>query len=92
MCLAVPGLVQKIQGDDPMKRTAKVSFSGLVRDVNLAFVPDAKVGDYVLVHVGMALNKVDAEEARKIIADLELIDELVRDELNDTSPQRGRSP
>jgi hydrogenase expression/formation protein HypC len=90
MCLAVPGLVQKIQGDDPMKRTAKVSFSGLVRDVNMAFVPDAKVGDYVLVHVGMALNKVDPEEARKIIADLELIDELAREEF--TADEKGQSP
>ena len=92
MCLAIPGLVQKVQGDDPMNRTAKVSFSGLVRDVNLAFVPDAKVGDYVLVHVGMALNKVDPEEAQKIIEDLKLVEELVRDELNDRSLRKGRSP
>jgi len=80
MCLAVPGLVQSIKGADPMKRTAKVSFSGLVREVNLAFVPDVKVGEYVLVHVGMALNKVDAVEAQKIIADLKLIEELARED------------
>jgi hydrogenase expression/formation protein HypC len=64
-----------------MKRTAKVSFSGLVREVNLAFVPDVKVGDYVLVHVGMALNKVDAKEARKIIQDIKLVQKLGREGL-----------
>ena len=90
MCLAVPGLVQKIQGNDPMKRTAKVSFSGLVREVSLAFVPDAKVGDYVLVHVGMALNKVDPEEAKKIIEDLKLIEELAQEELDARRNRRDR--
>jgi hydrogenase expression/formation protein HypC len=82
MCLAIPGLVQSVnKGTDPMKRTAKVSFSGLVREVNLAFVPDVKVGEYVLVHVGMALNKVDAVEAKKILDDLKVVDELVKEEL-----------
>jgi hydrogenase expression/formation protein HypC len=64
-----------------MKSTAKVSFSGLVREVNLAFVPDVKVGEYVLVHVGMALNKVDAHEAKKILEDLKVVDELMKEEL-----------
>lgn len=74
MCLAVPGLVQSIHGDDPMERTGKVSFSGMVRDVNLALVPDVKVGEYVIVHVGMALSKVDAEEAMQIIKDIRLVE------------------
>ena len=73
MCLAVPGLVQSVHGDDPMKRTGKVSFEGLVRDVNLAFLPDVKPGDYVIVHVGMALSKIDPEEAKKIIEDIKLV-------------------
>jgi hydrogenase expression/formation protein HypC len=83
MCLAVPGLVQSVKGADadPMKRTGKVSFGGLVRDVNFAFVPDAKPGDYVIVHVGMALNKIDPGEARKIIEDIKLVEELMREEL-----------
>ena len=63
-----------------MKRTARVSFSGLVREVNLAFVPDVKVGEYVLVHVGMALNKVDAVEAQKIIDDIKLVQKLARED------------
>jgi len=79
MCLAVPGLVQSVQGDDPMKRTAKVSFDGTVRDVNMAFLPDVKAGEYVLVHVGMALSRVDAGEAQKIIEDLRLIQQLSQD-------------
>jgi hydrogenase expression/formation protein HypC len=79
MCLAVPGLVQSIEGDDPMKRMAKVSFEGLIRQVNITFVPDVKVGEYVIVHVGMALSKVDAEEARKIIEDVKLVQGLGED-------------
>lgn len=76
MCLAVPGLVQSIEGEDPMKRMAKVSFEGLVRQVNITFVPDVKVGEYVIVHVGMALSKVDPEEALKIIEDVKLVQGL----------------
>ena len=72
MCLAIPGLVQSVQGDDPMKLTGKVSFDGLVRDVSLVFVPDVKVGEYVIVHVGMALSKIDADEALKIIEDIKM--------------------
>jgi hydrogenase expression/formation protein HypC len=73
MCLAIPGLVESIHGDDPMERTGKVSFGGMVRNVNLALVPDVKVGEYVIVHVGMALSKVDAEEALQIIKDIRLV-------------------
>ncbi len=73
MCLAIPGLVQSVQGDDPMKLTGKVSFDGLVRDVSLVFVPDVKVGEYVIVHVGMALSKIDADEALKIIEDIKMV-------------------
>ena len=73
MCLAIPGLVESICGDDPMERTGKVSFGGMVRNVNLALVPDVKVGEYVIVHVGMALSKVDADEAMQIIKDIRLV-------------------
>lgn len=77
--MAIPGLVQSVHGDDPMKRTAKVSFSGMVRDVSLAFVPDVRVGEYVLVHVGMALSKVDADEAQKILEDVQLMNDLLKE-------------
>jgi hydrogenase expression/formation protein HypC len=63
MCLAVPGQIMSIAGEDAFTRTAKVSFGGILKDVNLACVPEAKVGDYVIVHVGMALSVVDEAEA-----------------------------
>ncbi|RME90232.1 MAG: HypC/HybG/HupF family hydrogenase formation chaperone [Verrucomicrobia bacterium] len=68
MCLAVPGQILSIQEtDDPLQRTGRVSFGGIVREVNLAYVPEAKVGDYVVVHVGFALSIVDEEEARQTL-------------------------
>jgi hydrogenase expression/formation protein HypC len=77
MCLAVPGKVLSITGDDPLVRMAKVSFAGVVKDVNLAFVPEAEVGDYVLVHVGFALNRLDEQEAAEIF---EILDQLTLEE------------
>jgi hydrogenase expression/formation protein HypC len=68
MCLAVPGKVLSVSGDDPLLRMAKVSFGGVVKDVSLAYVPEADVGDYVIVHVGFALNKVDEAEAMETLA------------------------
>jgi len=67
MCLAVPGRVVEIVGTDEM-RTARVDFSGVVRPVCLAYVPEAKVGDYVLVHVGFALSRIDEDTARETYA------------------------
>lgn len=65
MCLAVPGKIVDIQGDDPLLRSARVSFAGVVKQVNLGFVPEAKAGDYVLVHVGVAISIVDQAEAER---------------------------
>lgn len=76
MCLAVPGKILSSCGDDPLMRTGKVSFGGIVKDVNLAFVPEAMVGDYVLVHVGCAIGKVDEKEAMRVFEYLEQMDEL----------------
>jgi hydrogenase expression/formation protein HypC len=76
MCLAVPGRVESIQGDDPLSRTGKVSFGGAVKEVNLAYVPEVKVGDYVVVHVGFALSIVDEEEANKVFEYLKEMEEL----------------
>ncbi len=65
MCLAIPGKIIKIDSDiDDIFRVAKVSFNGIVKQVNLTMVPDAKVGDYVLVHVGSAISIVDEAEAK----------------------------
>jgi hydrogenase expression/formation protein HypC len=66
MCLAVPGKIVSISGDDPLTRAGKVNFGGIIKDVNFAYVPNAKVGDYVVVHVGFALNTVDEAEANQV--------------------------
>jgi hydrogenase expression/formation protein HypC len=65
MCLAVPGQVVTIE-DDPM-RTAIVSFAGVTKSVSLAMVPEAQVGDYVIVHVGFAISRLDEEAARRTL-------------------------
>ena len=77
MCLAVPGkIISVASGDDPLFKAGQVSFEGIVREVNLAAVPEAQIGDYVLVHVGMALNVIDEAEALKTLEYLKEIDEL----------------
>ena len=56
MCLAVPGKILSLAGDDPLLRTGRVSFGGIVKEVNLAYTPEADIGDYVIVHVGFAIS------------------------------------
>lgn len=65
MCLAVPGQVLSI--DDDTLRTASVSFGGVTKSVSLALVPEAGVGDYVIVHVGFAISRLDQEAARRTL-------------------------
>jgi hydrogenase expression/formation protein HypC len=67
MCLAVPGKILAIAGEDPLQRTGRISFGGIIKEVNLAFVPEVKIGDYVLVHVGLAISTVDQEEAERTL-------------------------
>ena len=66
MCLAVPGKLVSISGQDPLERTGKVSFGGILKDVNLVCLPEAQVGDYVIVHVGMAISRLDEDEANEV--------------------------
>ena len=66
MCLAIPGRIERVQEDD--LRTGTVSFGGISKDVCLALVPDAGVGDYVIVHVGFAISKVDEVAAQETLA------------------------
>jgi hydrogenase expression/formation protein HypC len=86
MCLAVPGKIVSVAGDD-IARQAKVDFGGVLKDINLAYVPDAKIGDYVLVHVGFAISVVDEEEAAKVFAYLKEMNEL--GELGELTPDPG---
>ena len=76
MCLAVPGKLISIAEGLPLMRTGKVNFGGILKEVNLAFVPEVKLGNYVLVHVGFALSIVDEEEATQVFKYLQQIDGL----------------
>jgi hydrogenase expression/formation protein HypC len=76
MCLAIPGRIVTIIDDGPLTRRGRVDFSGIVREVNLAFVPEGGVGDYVIVHVGVALSVVDQREAERVFEYLREIDEV----------------
>lgn len=76
MCLAVPGQVVEIIGDDPLLRSAKVSFAGVVKLVSLTCTPEAKLGDYVLVHVGVAISTIDPEDAEETFRYLREMGEL----------------
>jgi hydrogenase expression/formation protein HypC len=77
MCLAIPGKIKSIELQyDGLVRMAKISFGGIVKEASLEMLPDADVGDYVLVHVGVAISKVNEEEAKKTFEYLEEIGEL----------------
>ena len=76
MCLAVPGRIVSIAEAAPLMRVGKVDFGGVAREVNLAYVPEAAVGDYVLVHVGFALSLIDEAEAQRVFGYLQEIEEL----------------
>ena len=75
MCLAVPGKILSIQGDD-FARTARVSFGGIVKEVSLAYVPEALEGEYVIVHVGFAISVLDEAEAMRTFDVLKQMGEL----------------
>ena len=89
MCLAIPGKIIEIQGDDPLLRSARVSFAGVIKQISLTCTPEAQAGDYVLVHVGVAISIVDETEAAETLSFLRQMGEL--DEL-EPEPAAGRSP
>jgi len=80
MCLAVPGKLLSIEGSDPILRTGKASFGGIVKQISLAYAPEAKIGDYVLVHVGFAISTIDEAEAQQVFEYLKQMDELAESE------------
>ena len=75
MCLAIPGKIVSTSGEG-IARAARVDFGGIIREVNLCYVPEAVIGDYVIVHVGFALSVVDEAEANQVFAYLKEMDEL----------------
>lgn len=81
MCLSIPGKLIEVSAQlDETFRVGKVSFDGVVKEVSLTLVPEAEVGDYVMVHVGAAISVVNEEEARKTFEILQQLGEL--DELD----------
>jgi len=79
MCLAVPGKVIEIHQQDDLPM-AKVEYGGIVKEACLAYTPEVQVGDYVIVHVGFALSRVDEAEAQEIFSYLEQIGQAGEDE------------
>jgi hydrogenase expression/formation protein HypC len=95
MCLAIPGKVTSISGDDPLLRSGKVDFGGILKEVSLAYVPEVKVGDYVIVHVGFALSRVDEAEANQVfeyLREMEELSDLEESKAGESPAYAGASP
>jgi hydrogenase expression/formation protein HypC len=84
MCLAVPGEILEITDEDPIMRIGNVSFGGVVKEINLAYVPEAAIGDYVIVHVGFAISVLDEEEAMQTLQYLTEINTIAEELENNT--------
>lgn len=80
MCLAVPGKIISITGEE-LTRMGRVSFGGVVKEVSLAYVPEADVDDYVVVHVGFAISKLDTQEAEQTLKYLQQIESADRSKI-----------
>jgi len=85
MCLGVPGKVVEVQEDPTGMTMGRVSFSGITKDVCLAYVPDVEVGEWVVVHVGFAISRIDEGEAARVFEYLEEMNEL--DEIHIPQPE-----
>ena len=85
MCLGVPGKVVETYENEVGMVMGKVNFSGIVKEVCMAYIPDVQVGEYVVVHVGFAISKVDEKEAMEVFEFLKQMDEL--DELDIPQPE-----
>ncbi|MDR0993896.1 MAG: HypC/HybG/HupF family hydrogenase formation chaperone [Verrucomicrobiota bacterium] len=75
MCLAIPGQVMSVDGGEGFERRGIVDYSGVRQEVSLAYLPDVQPGDYVLVHVGYAMTKVDTAEAERLLREIRRMEE-----------------
>jgi len=89
MCLAVPGKVIELRDDEAGVRMGRVSFGGVTKEVCFAYLPEASVGDYVLVHVGFALNRIDEQEARRVFELLDAASDLHEARTDPSSGEGG---
>ena len=97
MCLGIPGKIVRIDESPIGIPTGRVDFGGVSREVCLAYVPDAVVGDYVIVHVGFAISRVNEEEARRtyeVLREMNRLDELeaIRDAIADAERDPDPGP
>jgi hydrogenase expression/formation protein HypC len=77
MCLAIPAkIISLSDNNDDLQRMARVDFSGVLKEISLAYLPEAKAGDYVIVHAGLALSILDEDEARSSLAAFAELEEL----------------
>lgn len=67
MCLAIPGKIERIIEGEPLMRKGRVNFGGIIKEVYLAYVPEAGIGDYVIVHVGFAISTINEQEAQRTL-------------------------
>jgi hydrogenase expression/formation protein HypC len=92
MCLSIPGKLVQIVGElDPIFRVGKVSFDGVMKEVNLTMVPEAQIGDYVLVHVGAAIGIIDEAEAKRTFDLIREMGGLEEDEFKNWDNQNSDS-
>lgn len=93
MCLGVPGQVESVESSPLGMTMGKVSFGGILKEVCLAYVPDVEEGDWVVVHVGFAISRIDEEEAERTLAFLEEMDDLdgleIEAEVEEGFPESG---
>ena len=92
MCLGVPGQVTEIHPDALGMTMGKVSFGGVTKRVCLAYTPEAEVGDYVVVHVGFAISRIDEAEAHKVFETLRELGELAELEIPQPGEKVGEGP
>ncbi len=95
MCLGVPGKIISIDDNPQGMKMGRVSFAGIVKDVCLAYEPEAQIGDYVVVHVGFAISRIDEAEAMEVFKYLQEMDELAELEIpqpGDAAPVAHSSP
>lgn len=76
MCLAVPGKIINISGDDPLSRMGNIDFSGIQKEISLAYLPETKINDYVIVHAGFAISMIDEEDAAESLKAFQELDDL----------------
>ena len=75
MCLGIPGKIVRISGDDPLYRMGTIDFNGVRKEASLAYVPEAREGDYAVVHAGFAISLIDEAEANQVFDYLKAITE-----------------